>query len=106
MEQLSPEEYKAQKDAWDEMRAHEKKVIREMIDRRKGHYLCPASEVSDEQAFGVIMSEFFEWYGHKCFQTMMYALEDSNEATRLLELQAFMQQNEYFKDSAYTLAEV
>ena len=35
-------------------------------------------QVSDSEVLGVILANHFKWDGRACFETLAYALEDSN----------------------------
>ena len=88
--------YELQQARYNQMVENEKKVLREIIDKRKKSYLCAIEEVSDAEALGNIMSRFFEWTGEEIFRAMLYGLEDSNCHTLLRKLMDFITEDGTF----------
>lgn len=53
-------------------------AVRPILDGIKKDYFNADYEASDEEAMGILMSQFFSWDGIAALQAASHALEDSN----------------------------
>ena len=55
-------------------------ILPELIEQTRKERFNPKywNQVSDAEVLGVILANHFKWDGKACFDTLTYALEDSN----------------------------
>lgn len=55
-------------------------ILPELIEQTRKERFDPKywHQVSDAEVLGVILANHFKWNGKACFDTLTYALEDSN----------------------------
>ena len=55
-------------------------ILPELIEQTKRECFDSKywNQITDQEVLGVILARFFKWDGQACFETLTYALEDSN----------------------------
>ena len=53
-------------------------TIKQLIEEQKKKSFTDPSTASDQEALGILISQYFKWDGKKIFETSYNAFEDSN----------------------------
>lgn len=56
----------------------DKSAVTAILKEVKEHSFTSPDTISDAEAFGVLIANYFEWDGRQIAQTAFYALEDAN----------------------------
>jgi len=71
------------------MDVRQRTLICRLLEEIKATYFIPEYQASDEEAMGLLLSQFFEWDGLAILRTAKWALEDANfhrESAKVAEL--------------------
>ena len=55
-----------------------KNKLYDLIQDQKQESFTDPNRATDEEALGIMISQYFEWQGEKIYNTSYYAFEDSN----------------------------